>query len=448
LFNVQADTIAAIATPPGVGGIGVIRISGPAAASIAARLGIKKLPARQALYSAFKHDNAGIIDTGIALFFPAPHSYTGEDVLELQGHGGAVVLNMLLKSVLASGARLARPGEFTERAFLNNKIDLVQAEAVADLIESSTEHSVRSAQLSLQGVFSDRIHELVEELIELRTYVEASIDFVDEDIDFLSDGIVEDRINRLLAQIGQILKQARQGRLLQEGMTIVLAGRPNAGKSSLLNALAGYDAAIVTDIPGTTRDLLREHIQIDGMPLHIIDTAGLRESDNPIEQEGIRRAYDQINKAHLVLLIIDCSQAQFRDEPLALPLHIPILTVYNKIDLTNDVSGLKGDASGKACYLSIKTGQGLDLLKRELKARMGFNDEADTVFTARIRHIEALEQASLFTTNALTQLQTTKACELIAEELRQAQNCLASITGEVTSDDLLGHIFSSFCIGK
>lgn len=449
MATVPFDTIAAVATAPGAGGIGIVRVSGSEAAAIAARLGIEKLPPRQAVYGAFRDAEGAVIDSGIALLFAAPHSYTGEDVLELQGHGGPVVLAMLLKRVLALGARPARPGEFTERAFLNNKMDLVQAEAVADLIESSTERAARSAQLSLQGVFSEKIHALTEELTELRAYVEAAIDFVDEEIDFLSDGAVESRISRLLGQTEEILRQARQGRLLREGLNVVLAGRPNAGKSSLLNALAGYEAAIVTDIPGTTRDVLREHIHLDGMPLHIIDTAGLRESGNPIEQEGVRRAREQIQQAHLVLWIVDATAADPGDAPLSLPAGMPVIKVYNKIDLTGARPELiAGGPAESVCRLSAKTGQGLDLLKRGLKQAVNYNGEAETVFIARARHSEALEQGRRFMADALVQLRTGKAGELVAEELRHAQNSLGAITGEVTSDELLGRIFSSFCIGK
>jgi len=318
-LSLNPDTIAAIATPPGNGGVGIIRISGALVTEIAKQLLNKSLTPRHALFSSFIDNNGSVIDSGISLYFPAPASYTGEDILELQGHGGSVVQDMLLRRVLSLGARLANPGEFTERAFLNNKLDLAQAEAVADLIESSTEQSVRSAQKSMQGVFSAQINELVTELTELRIYVEAAIDFVDEEIDFLTDGVVENRIVRLLQSIQQIQKTAQQGRLLRDGMTVVLAGKPNAGKSSLLNALAGHEAAIVTDIAGTTRDVLRERIQLDGMPLHIIDTAGLRESDNSIEKEGIRRAHEEIQKADKILLLIDAREPETEDLLKTLP---------------------------------------------------------------------------------------------------------------------------------
>ncbi|WP_262965392.1 tRNA uridine-5-carboxymethylaminomethyl(34) synthesis GTPase MnmE [Methylobacter psychrophilus] len=442
------DTIAAIATPPGNGGVGIIRISGTLVTEITKQLLNKSLIPRHALFTSFIDNDGGIIDSGISLYFPAPASYTGEDILELQGHGGSVVLDMLLRRVISLGARLANPGEFTERAFLNNKLDLAQAEAVADLIESSTEQSVRSAQKSMQGVFSAQINELVTELTELRIYVEAAIDFVDEEIDFLTDGVVENRIIRLLQSIQQIQKTAQQGRLLRDGMTVVLAGKPNAGKSSLLNALAGHEAAIVTDIAGTTRDVLRERIQLDGMPLHIIDTAGLRESDNSIEKEGIRRAHEEILKADKILLLIDAREPETEDLLKTLPPNIDITKVYNKIDLLGLTPEIQQTEDGYSCYLSIKTGEGMDLLKQHLKQSVGFNEATDNVFIARRRHIEAIRTGYEFVESALNQLQVSQAGELVAEDLRQAQMSLAEITGTVTSDDLLGKIFSSFCIGK
>jgi tRNA modification GTPase len=425
-----------------------VLVSGSLVHTIAEQLLTKPLAPRLAQYTTFLDADRNVIDTGIALYFPGPASYTGEDVLELQGHGGAVVLDMVLRRVLSVGARLANPGEFTERAFLNGKLDLAQAEAVADLIESSTEQSVRSAQMSMQGVFSQLINELVEELTELRTYVEAAIDFVEEEIDFLSDGVVENRIAALLVRIEQIRQTAKQGRLLRDGMTVVLAGKPNAGKSSLLNALAGFDAAIVTDIAGTTRDVLRERIQLDGMPLHIIDTAGLRESDNVVEREGIRRALEEIRKADLVLLLIDAREPDAEAVRQTLPDNIPITEVYNKIDLLGRTPEIIETAAGTQIYLSIKTGAGLDFLTRHLKQSVGFNDSAEHVFIARRRHLEMLDRSLAFVESALFQLQNNHAGELVAEDLRQAQNALGEITGQFTSDDLLGRIFSSFCIGK
>ncbi|MEC4749459.1 tRNA uridine-5-carboxymethylaminomethyl(34) synthesis GTPase MnmE [Methylomicrobium sp. Wu6] len=442
------DTIAAIATPPGNGGVGIVRISGSLVTEIAEQLLAKPPTPRLAQYTPFLDADRTLIDSGIALYFPGPASYTGEDVLELQGHGGSVVLDMVLRRVLSLGARIAGPGEFTERAFLNNKLDLAQAEAVADLIESSTEQSARSAQMSMQGVFSILINDLVQELTELRTYVEAAIDFVEEEIDFLSDGVVENRILALLGRIEQIQQTAKQGRLLRDGMTVVLAGKPNAGKSSLLNALAGFEAAIVTDIAGTTRDVLRERIQLDGMPLHIIDTAGLRDSDNPVEQEGIRRAHAEIRKADLILLLIDVQERDIEALRQSLPGNISITEVYNKIDLLGRAPEMIETTIGTQIYLSIKTGAGMDLLSRHLKQSVGFNDRAEHVFIARRRHLEALSQGHAFVASALYQLQNNHAGELVAEDLRQAQNELAEITGQFTSDDLLGKIFSSFCIGK
>lgn len=445
---ITQDTIAAIATPPGNGGVGIIRISGALVTEIAKRLLNKSLIPRRALFTSFIDEHGCIIDSGISLYFPAPASYTGEDILELQGHGGSVVLDMLLRRVLSLGARLANPGEFTERAFLNNKLDLAQAEAVADLIESSTEQSVRSAQKSMQGVFSQQINELVAELTELRIYIEAAIDFVDEEIDFLTDGVVENRIIRLLHSLEKILKTAQQGRLLRDGMTVVLVGKPNAGKSSLLNALTGHEAAIVTEIAGTTRDVLREHIQLDGMPLHIIDTAGLRDSDNLIEKEGMRRAHEEILKADKILLLIDAREIETEDILKTLPSDIEIIRVYNKIDLLGINPKLIQAENGYKCYLSIKTGQGMDLLKQHLKESVGFNDNTNDVFIARRRHIEAITASYQFVQSALEQLQHNQAGELVAEDLRQAQMSLSEITGTVSSDDLLGKIFSSFCIGK
>ena len=442
------DTIAAIATPLGNGGVGIIRISGVLVREIATRLINKSLAPRLAIYSSFNDDNGIVIDSGIVLYFPAPASYTGEDILELQAHGGSVVLDMLLRRVLSLGARLARPGEFTERAFLNGKLDLAQAEAVADLIESSTEQSVRSAQKSMQGVFSIQINKLVGELTELRIYVEAAIDFVEEEIDFLSNGVLENRIIKLQCSIEAIEKTAQQGRLLRDGMTVVLAGKPNAGKSSLLNALAGHQSAIVTEIAGTTRDILKERIQLDGMPLHIIDTAGLCKSDNPIELEGIRRAHEEIKNADKILLLIDATDPEIEPILKMLPSDANITRIYNKIDLLGQEPEIKQTELGTQIYLSIKTGNGMELLKQHLKQGVGFNEAADNVFIARRRHIEALKKSHEFIQSALNQLTASLALELVAEDLRLAQMALAEITGKFTSDDLIGKIFSSFCIGK
>jgi tRNA modification GTPase len=442
------DTIAAIATPPGKGGVGIVRISGPAVDSIMAAMLRKKLKPRVATHSPFRDIHGSSIDSGLALYFPAPKSFTGEDILELHAHGGPMIMDLLLRRVLELGARLARPGEFSERAFLNGKIDLAQAEAIADLIESTTEQAVRSAQKSLCGEFSRYIRELVSELIKLRLYVEAAIDFVDEDIDFLGEGSVAERLRDLLARLERVQRSARQGFLLRDGMSVVIAGRPNAGKSSLLNCLTGRESAIVTAVPGTTRDVLRDHIQIDGMPLHVIDTAGLRESTDIVENEGIRRAREELGQADRILLVIDDRDHEEGESLIAsFPPGTGMTRVYNKIDLTASAPGLREGAEGTEIYLSCKTGVGIEALRRHLKACMGFEAEAEGVFMARRRHLDALARTRIFIESALNQLET-EAAELLADDLRQAQNALAEITGEFTSDDLLGRIFSSFCIGK
>ncbi|MEN8131585.1 MAG: tRNA uridine-5-carboxymethylaminomethyl(34) synthesis GTPase MnmE, partial [Pseudomonadota bacterium] len=377
----------------------------------------------------------------------APHSFTGEDILELQGHGGPVVMDLLLKRVLSLGARLARPGEFSERAFLNDKLDLAQAEAIADLIESHTEQAARSALRSLHGEFSDAIHELVDDLVDLRVYVEAALDFPEQEIDFLADPTVTSRLEQLQQKLELLQGKAFQGRLLREGMRLVIAGPPNVGKSSLLNSLAGHDAAIVSAIPGTTRDVMHREMQLDGMPVKVSDTAGLRSSSDPIEQEGIRRAWREIELADLIILLIDDCRGygdQEREIEKNLPKHIPVLKVHNKIDISLKSPGFHGDE----VYVSAKQGQGLELLRRRLKDHMGFQDNIEGVFIARRRHLEALEQASMALEQGREQLIHQRAGELMAEELRVAQHALGQITGEVSSDDLLGRIFSSFCIGK
>jgi len=446
--TLSRDTIGAIATPPGRGGIGVIRVSGNAVPALMHAVLRKELEPRHAHYGHFHDRDGSVLDTGLALYFPSPHSFTGEDVLELHAHGGPVVLDLLLRRILDLGVRPARPGEFSERAFLNDKIDLAQAEAIADLIESTTEQAARSAQRSLQGEFSIRIHQLVEALIELRLYVEASIDFVDEEIDFLSEGHIAEKLAELLATLRRIRQSARQGCLLREGMTVVIAGRPNAGKSSLLNQLAGREAAIVTEIAGTTRDTLREHIQIDGMPLHLVDTAGLRDSEDVVEREGIRRARDEIHRADRILLMIDDRTPDEGESLLqGLPAGIPLTRVYNKIDLTGKPAGFAEARSGPAVYLSAKTGEGIEHLRRHLKASMGYDSEANDAFIARRRHLDALSRAESLIENAETQLRI-RAAELLAEDLREAQHALSEITGEFTNEDLLSRIFSSFCIGK
>ena len=444
-----ADTIAALATPPGRGGVGIVRVSGPRAAAIAeALLGHLPKP-RTAEYLPFVDADGTVLDTGLALFFPGPHSYTGEDVLELQGHGGPVVMDLLLERCLALGARAARPGEFTERAWLNDKLDLAQAEAVADLIDSASKQAARLAVRSLQGAFSQRVHELVAALTELRVYVESAIDFPEEEIDFLGDGAVAARLAEVCQHLADTRAQARQGNLLREGIRVVIAGRPNAGKSTLLNALSGRDSAIVTDIPGTTRDLLREQISIDGLPLHVIDTAGLREAADAVEQEGVRRAWAAIESADHILLLHAADGDEDDDElhqrlAAAGP---PLTRVWTKIDLSGDIPGLREGARGPELWLSARSGAGLDALRQHLKACAGYQGGGEGQFMARRRHLDALQRASDHLARAGEQLHAA-AGELLAEELRQAQQALGEITGEFSADDLLGEIFSSFCIGK
>ena len=444
------DTIAAIATPPGFGGVGIVRISGLLSRPIAqAMLGRLPLP-RQAEYLRFLDANGDLIDAGIALFFPSPHSFTGEDVLELQGHGGPVVLDMLLRRGVELGARLAQPGEFSQRAFLNGKLDLIQAEAIADLIASSSVQAARSATRSLEGEFSEAINTLVARLIELRMYVESAIDFPDEEIDFLTEGGVAARLDSLLARLADIQATAHQGRLLREGMTVVIAGLPNAGKSSLLNRLAARDAAIVTDIPGTTRDVLREHINIDGLPLHVVDTAGLRETQDVVEQHGVQRAWDEIRRADRILLVVDDHadiQTSINAILRRLPSDITFTLVRNKIDLTGRLAGLSNGPQGIEIAVSAQTGHGIAELRNHLKESVGYSSAGEGHFIARRRHIDALLRAHQHLANGRRQLEH-HAGELLAEDLRLAQNALSEITGQFTSDDLLGQIFSSFCIGK
>lgn len=447
----EHDTIAAIATPPGRGGVGIIRISGRAVAEIAMAMLGKMPKPRYALHAQFKDHDGSAIDDGIALYFPAPHSFTGEDILELQGHGGPVVLDLLLKRIAQLGARLAGPGEFSRRAFLNDKLDLVEAEAIADLIAADSAQAVHAALRSLQGEFSQRIHTLVEAVIETRMHMEAAIDFPDEELDLLQDRVLFERLQRTEQLIEQLQRSAQQGSLLREGMTVVLAGKPNAGKSSLLNRLAGYDAAIVTEVPGTTRDVLRERIHIDGLPLHIIDTAGLRDTQDRIEAEGIRRARDEMTRAHRLLYVVDASEVErgtLQRELTLLPGNIPVTVVMNKIDLSGHSPGLDEMTDPPRLYLSASSGAGCDLLREHLKACMGFNSSEAGEFLARRRHLDALARASQHLQQARHNLLELKAGELCAEELRLTQEALNEITGEFTSDDLLGRIFSSFCIGK
>ena len=452
----KSDTIVAQATPPGRGGVGILRISGPKVQEVAQAV-LGKLPkARYAEYLPFLANDGSTLDEGIALFFPNPHSFTGEDVLELQGHGGPVILDLLLKRVLEiANVRIAKPGEFSERAFLNDKLDLAQAEAIADLIDASSEQAAKSAISSLQGVFSKKVNALVESLIHLRIFTEAAIDFPEEEIDFLSDGKIEAELNQVIERLNEVRQEAKQGSLLREGMKVVIAGRPNAGKSSLLNALAGRDAAIVTNIAGTTRDVLREHIHIDGMPLHIIDTAGLREASDEVERIGIERAWQEIEQADRVLFMVDSTTTnETNPEKLwpefieRLPKNIPVTVIRNKADLTGEALGYSEEEGYALIQLSARTGEGVTLLREHLKQAMGFSSSTEGGFLARRRHLQALEKASEHLNNGQYQLITFHAGELLAEELRLAQEALSEITGQFTSDDLLGRIFSSFCIGK
>jgi len=448
------DPIAAIATPPGRGGVGIVRVSGRCLAEILKALHPGPIAPRAAVRCDFSDGDQQLLDQGLLLFFPGPHSFTGEDVIELHGHGGPVVMDSLLQRVLELGARLAQPGEFSQRAFLNDKIDLTQAEAIADLIDASSRQAARSAVRSLQGEFSQRIHTLVDALINLRVYVEAAMDFPEEEIDFLGDGRILAMLEDLIAQLDAVFATAQQGVILREGMTVVIAGKPNAGKSSLLNALSGRDSAIVTDIPGTTRDVLRESIHIDGMPLHVVDTAGLRDSADTVEQEGIRRAWLEIDKADQVLFIIDGSQSldvqvedQWPEFFARYPGRKDVALVFNKMDCV----ARPPDSSfvdTPRLYLSAKTGQGLDQLRGYLKKCMGYEAVSEGNFLARRRHLTVLGQALDTLQGARRELVDRGAGELLAEDLRIAQQLLGEITGDFTPDDLLGKIFSSFCIGK
>ena len=451
------DTITAQATAPGKGGVGIIRVSGPKAKLVAEKILGKCPKPRYAEFLSFNSLEGELIDQGIALFFKGPNSFTGEDVLELQGHGGPVVLDMLLQQITKiEDIRLARAGEFSEQAFLNDKIDLAQAEAIADLIESNSEQAAKSALQSLQGEFSNQIHDLVEQMIRLRIYVEAAIDFPDEEIDFLSDGKVEGDLLGIISQLEKVQHQAKQGSIMREGMKVVIAGRPNAGKSSLLNALSGKESAIVTDIAGTTRDVLKEHIHIDGMPLHIIDTAGLRESPDKVEQIGIERAWQEIEQADKVLLLVDANENkaisadQIWPEFIAkLPAKMPVTIIRNKVDLLPEADrSLFVEGEVPILSISAQDQLGIEELKAHLKKAMGFQGTTEGTFMARRRHLDAIESASEHLYTGRDQLQSFAAGEILAEELRIAQQHLNEITGEFSSDDLLGRIFSSFCIGK
>ena len=448
----KVDTIVAAATPPGRGGVGIVRVSGPKVPEIAAViLGELPLP-RRATFARFLDSHQDTIDAGLALFFPAPHSYTGEHVLELQGHGGALVIESLVARVVEIGGRRALPGEFTQRAFLNDKLDLAQAEAIADLIDAGSRAAVRAAMRSLQGEFSAMIRGLTDAVIELRTYVEAAIDFPEEEVDFLADEQLSERFQAVRDHFDGVEQSARQGRLLREGMTVVIAGRPNAGKSSLLNKLAGYEAAIVTAIPGTTRDVVRERIDIDGMPLHVLDTAGLRQGGDLVEEEGIRRAKVEMTRADRVLFVIDASEdptaSAFHEESARMPPDVPVTLILNKCDLAVGIPVADTIAGPPRITVSATTGMGMDSLRAHLKLCMGYQTLDTGTVSARQRHLESLSRARRNVDEAQRQLTDRRAGELVAEELRGAQQALNEITGEFTSDDLLGRIFSSFCIGK
>jgi len=447
----SSDTIAAIATPPGRGGIGVIRISGTDLKGFGKTL-LGELPIpRQAMFKSFLDTEGRAIDQGIALFFPAPYSYTGEDVLELQGHGGPAIQNLLLNQCLISGARLAQPGEFTLRAYLNNKIDLIQAESVADLIEANTHEAARCAANSLRGNFSNKIEELVNMLTELRMFIEATINFPEDNIDDLPLSPIDEKMRQIDARFKQIFQTAQQGKILKEGIRIVLAGEPNVGKSSLLNQLAEDDVAIVTEIPGTTRDIIERTITIEGITIHIIDTAGLRETSDIVEQKGIERTHAAIKNAHMVIWIMDISRQLPPIDVEAIhsiSADIPRITVYNKIDLINGPARIEQHNDSTAIDISAKTGVGIDLLRKEILTIAGWQHNTEGLFTARQRHLEALTTAQAHLNSARTFATHESQLELLAEELRLSQLALSSITGEFTADDLLGEIFSHFCIGK
>ena len=440
-----SDTIVAAATPPGAGGIGIVRMSGPETEGVARAMLGQLPPPRRATFVSMTDANGGAIDRGLALYFPAPHSFTGESVLELHGHGGPVVLSMLVDAAIDLGCRQALPGEFSKRAFLNDKLDLLQAEAIADLIGSGTAQAARAAMRSLSGSFSSAVTALQEQLVKLRVHVEAAIDFPEEELDFLADDDLKKRIEECADAFLELKNRARIGRLLRDGYQIVIVGAPNVGKSSLLNLLSGQDAAIVTEIAGTTRDVLRERIDIDGMTVELIDTAGLRSNPDQVEAEGIRRARAAILTADAVLWVQDASLDIPEDHGEELPAEIPRIIVRNKIDLTGEKAGAANEIT---INLSAKTGAGVEQLRERIRSVAGFKDLGEGAFTARRRHLDALKRAATHFAIGHRALQESKAGELLAEELRLAQKALGEITGEFTSDDLLGRIFSEFCIGK
>jgi tRNA modification GTPase len=451
----STDTIAAIASAPGRGAVGVIRVSGPNVPQIAASMLGNLPPPRVAQVAHFRGLDGDSIDRGLALYFPAPASYTGEHVLELQGHGGVLVLDLLLKRLLELGCRMARPGEFSERAFLNGKIDIAQAEAIADLIDAGSTAAARAAVRSMQGEFSAHVHALQAQITELRTLVEAAIDFPDEELDLVPGSELRRRVAKIFTAFDLITAAARQGALLREGLNVVIAGKPNAGKSSLLNRLVGDEIAIVTDQPGTTRDVLRQQIHLDGMPVNLIDTAGLRATADVVEAEGVRRAFAELGRADRVLYILDAaagagdsSASTLAAELKELPQGVSVTLIFNKIDLKGVQASVDEARDPPHVFLSAKTGAGLDLLRAHLKSRAGYRSGDSGALSARRRHLDALERARSSVAQAAQILTTSRAFELFAEELRRAQLALGEITGEFTSDDLLGEIFSSFCIGK
>ena len=446
--NANIDTIAAIATASGSGGIGIVRVSGPACSVVAtAILGVCPAP-RHATYLDFKQADGELIDRGIAIYYPNPYSYTGEDVLELQGHGGTALMQILLARCIELGARQAEPGEFTRRAYLNDKIDLAQAEAVADVINAATSEAAKSAVRSLSGEFSQRINTLLLKLIDLRMFVEACLDFPEEEIDFITQGRVAEKLQAIVAELNSVFSKAKQGSLLREGINVVLVGQPNVGKSSLMNQLAGEEVAIVTSIAGTTRDTIKNVIQINGVPLHVIDTAGLRETEDEVEKFGIARAWRAAETANIALLLIDAAHGITETEKsilARLPQEIRKIWVHNKIDVSNEPAFIEEKGQTVHIHLSAKTGVGIELLKNHLLQIAGYQNNSEGVFMARTRHLDALTKVDEHVSSASKQINSA---ELIAEELRLAQVALSSITGEFTPDDLLGEIFSKFCIGK
>lgn len=445
----QGGTIVALATPPGRAGVAIIRMSGKAAYEIASKLSQQvHFEPRVATYTTISKPLGELIDKTIVIYFKAPHSFTGEDIIEIHAHGAPVLLDSIIQECICQGARLAEPGEFSERAFLNGKMDLAQAEAIADLIASHSLTAAKMALRTLQGDFSNYIKKLSQDIIQLRLFVEAAIDFPEEEIDFFSDGKVSASLAGLITTLEEVKATAKQGALMREGLSIVIAGKPNAGKSTLINHLAGREVAIVTEVAGTTRDVMREYITIDDLPVHIIDTAGLRESNDVVEKEGIRRAWLEVEQADCILLITDINDLSDADNlgttiEERVVKNVPIIRIFNKIDMQNK----RPEQEGNSIYLSAKTGIGIDLLKNAIKSAVGFQ-ATEGKFLARRRHLLALDKANTYLLAGKTQLMTTKAFELLAEDLRLAHLALCEITGEFSSDDLLGEIFSSFCIGK